>query len=149
MEIQCLPRGESTVLDKRRPVDAALRKLQPGQILVIVPATKTTQHTFCARAREIGIRIETGIDGERLEVALIAGRPEHADPKPRKGAILETVRAYIDTQDGARQVDIAVGCGIAASQALNATKKLSSFGTIHRKAHKWYGGPAESPNIIG
>jgi hypothetical protein len=35
MDIQFLPRSASTVLDKRRPVEAALRKLQPGQIIVI------------------------------------------------------------------------------------------------------------------
>lgn len=137
MDIQFLPRSESTVLDKRRPVDAALRKLQPGQILVVAPATRTTQHTFNARAREIGIRIETGLEGDRLEVALIEGRPEHADPKPRKGAILETVRAYIEAHDGVRQVDIANACGIAASQAMNASKKLASFGTIRRDGKLW------------
>ena len=137
MDITFVPRTESTVLDKRRPIDAALRKLLPGQIIVVCPATKTTRHTFGARAREIGIRIETAIDGDRLEIGLIAGRDNDADPKLPKGQLKDIVLACIRAHDGIRQVDIATECGITLMQAINTVKRLTGFGNIQRDGKLW------------
>jgi hypothetical protein len=132
------PVEQSQVLYGKNPRVKVLSELMPGQLIVIDPADTAERQSWKNAAKSIGVRISTGMEGTRLEIAIARDHHQPTEPMPRRGAVIDIVRACVTDEDGTRLVDLPELCGLTASQCANAVKKLSKSGVIVSREGRWY-----------